>query len=127
MRPTIGCLIFRNLSFMSFCLKNKSVPYVTLSKNMRAILHIEPSNRFRAFKGSAGILCVEDAILCPAIFVYFPSNKKLLLATQWQRQNARAGTETRPYGDTNNTIGDSVGAGLRARPHTVFFPYPAYI
>ena len=23
-----------NLSFMSFCLKNKSVPYVTLSKNM---------------------------------------------------------------------------------------------
>ena len=26
--------IFRNLSFMSFCLKNKSVPYVTLSKNM---------------------------------------------------------------------------------------------
>ena len=28
------CLKKINLSFMSFCLKNKSVPYVTLSKNM---------------------------------------------------------------------------------------------
>ena len=33
----------------------------------------------------------------PAIFVYFPSNKKIIGATQWQKLNAKAGTETRPY------------------------------
>lgn len=30
---------------------------------------------------------------------------------------AAASTETRPYGETNDIIGDSVGAGLCARPY----------